>query len=190
MRTLAWGGPGDVSLAEATVPEPASDSALVRIETSAICGSELHAEPGYNPGHEAAGTIERVPLGSTFVEGVASVGRLSQMVKTGPTSHALRGYLELIDYWERTGSWVQQWTTLRNVADLLQHHGEAEAAAFLRAAAASAPDAPPLPDTQHHESPDAEASLSQLVAQATQASRSQVLAVARDALDRRLAACT
>lgn len=69
MRTLAWNGPLDVALADAPMPEPAGGQALVRIETSAICGSELHAPPGFNPGHEAAGLLERVPDGSGFSVG-------------------------------------------------------------------------------------------------------------------------
>lgn len=125
-------------------------------------------------------------VGSTFVEGIAAVGRLSQLAKTGDTGQALGGYRDLIDYWDRTGSWVQQWTTLRNVADLLQHEGEADAATFLRTAAAAAPDAPSLTNAGN-DTPLA-ADNNQLVAQAASASRSDVLAVARQAINRRLAA--
>jgi 2-desacetyl-2-hydroxyethyl bacteriochlorophyllide A dehydrogenase len=69
MRTLVWNGPSDVALGEAPVPSPDEEHVLVRIETSAICGSELHSGPGINPGHEAAGILEQVPDGSGFSVG-------------------------------------------------------------------------------------------------------------------------
>jgi tetratricopeptide (TPR) repeat protein len=124
---------------------------------------------------------------STFVEGIAAVGRLSQMVKTGGALRALAGYRDLVDYWERTGSWVQQWTTLRNVADLLHQADEPDAATFLRAAAAAAPDAPPVPTAADPSSSASDERRSELVSEATHASRSRVLAVAREAIDRLLA---
>src|SRR5829696_8832376 len=89
MRTLAWNGPLDVSLVEAPIPSPGEGEALVRIETSAICGGELHAEPGLNPGHEAAGIIERAPSGSGFAEG-QRVG-LSAVTGCGECDACLRG---------------------------------------------------------------------------------------------------
>jgi predicted ATPase/DNA-binding SARP family transcriptional activator len=148
----------------------------------------LEAEPNRALAHYDHAIDLARSVGSTFVDGVASVGRLTQIAKSGDTHQALGGYRVLIDYWERTGSWIQQWTTLRNVADLLHQEGELDAATFMRAAAASAPDAPPLPDNENHASPAADEHLSQLVAEATRASRSHVLAIARDAIDRRLAA--
>ena len=149
----------------------------------------LEAEPNRAVAHYDHALDLARSVGSTFVDGIASVGRLTQIAKTGDTHQALGGYRELIDYWERTGSWVQQWTTLRNVADLLQQEDEPDVATFLRAAAANAPDAPPpLPDTEYHASPGVDKDLSQLVAEARTASRGHVLAVARQAIDRRLAA--
>ncbi|MGH9243074.1 MAG: hypothetical protein ACRD29_01905 [Acidimicrobiales bacterium] len=145
----------------------------------------LEAEP-----HRALAHYDRAielarSVRSTFVEGIAAVGRLSQIAKTD-AGQALGGYRDLIDYWERTGSWVQQWTTLRNIADLLQQEGEADAAMFLRASAAAAPDAPALPDVGN-DTPLA-AHESQLVAEARGATRNEVLSVARAVIDRHLAA--
>jgi predicted ATPase len=133
--------------------------------------------------YEAA--IDRAQsVGSTFVQGIASVGRLSQLAATGQTDRALAGYRELIDYWERTGSWVQQWTTLRNLADILDSLGDSEPAFFLRAAAACAPDAPPVPDV--HQPPpravDAE-TIDRLRTDAGTSSRIRILQVARDAIE-------
>jgi hypothetical protein len=52
----------------------------------------------------------------------------------------LRGYRTLIDYWQRTGAWTQQWTTLRNLADLFEQLGDPPLAAALRTAADEAPE--------------------------------------------------
>jgi hypothetical protein len=56
---------------------------------------------------------------------------------------ALRGFRDVVDYWERAGNWTHQWTTLRNLAELLRTLGDAEPAALIDAAADAAPDAPP-----------------------------------------------
>ena len=53
----------------------------------------------------------------------------------------LRGHADLIDYWERTGAWTQQWTTLRNLADLLDQLEDHDCASLLRRAADEAPEA-------------------------------------------------
>ena len=62
----------------------------------------------------------------------------------GDFQAALRGCRELVDYWERTGAWTQQWTTLRNLADLLDRLDDHDAASLLRAAADEAPEAASL----------------------------------------------
>lgn len=80
--------------------------------------------------------------GATFVEGIASVGLLTLRADTGRVSAALDGYRDLLEYWERTGGWAQQWTTLRNLARLLHAVGDDETALFLDAAVDHAPDAP------------------------------------------------
>lgn len=51
-------------------------------------------------------------------------------------------WASLIDYWERAGCWLQQWTTLRNLADVLDDLGISEPARQLRGAADAASDAP------------------------------------------------
>lgn len=47
----------------------------------------------------------------------------------------------MIDYWATAGNW----TTLRNVADLLRRLGDPAPATFIDAAADQAPDAPVVP---------------------------------------------
>jgi 2-desacetyl-2-hydroxyethyl bacteriochlorophyllide A dehydrogenase len=78
MRAVTFQAPGEVRVDEK--PDPmlgAADDALVRVEASGICGSDLHifhgrvpVEPGYTIGHEFVGTVleagadvERVAVG-------------------------------------------------------------------------------------------------------------------------------
>ena len=66
---------------------------------------------------------------------------MSVQAASGDIRAALGGYGELIDYWERTGAWTQQWTTLRNLADLLDQLDDHDCASLLRRAADEAPEA-------------------------------------------------
>jgi alcohol dehydrogenase len=76
MRALVYHGPGE--RAWDTVPDPKivdPTDAVVRIDTSTICGSDLHilkgdvpeTPPGTVLGHEAVGTVEAVGAGVTTV---------------------------------------------------------------------------------------------------------------------------
>src|SRR5688500_12444458 len=65
MRAVTFQAPGEVRIEER--PEPgleASDDAIVRVEATGICGSDLHIyhgrvqiEPGFTIGHEYVGTV-------------------------------------------------------------------------------------------------------------------------------------
>jgi 2-desacetyl-2-hydroxyethyl bacteriochlorophyllide A dehydrogenase len=78
MRAVTFQAPGAVSVEDRPEPEPiAADDAVVGIEASGICGSDLHiyhgrvpVEPGFTLGHEFVGTVlaagpgvERVAVG-------------------------------------------------------------------------------------------------------------------------------
>jgi 2-desacetyl-2-hydroxyethyl bacteriochlorophyllide A dehydrogenase len=78
MRAVTFQAPGEVRIEEKPDPEiAAADDALVRVEASGICGSDLHiyhgrvpVEPGFTIGHEFVGTVlaagddvERVAVG-------------------------------------------------------------------------------------------------------------------------------
>jgi 2-desacetyl-2-hydroxyethyl bacteriochlorophyllide A dehydrogenase len=78
MRAVTFQAPGEVRIEEKDAPEPvAADDAVVRVEASGICGSDLHiyhgrvpVEPGFTIGHEFVGTVlatgddvERVAVG-------------------------------------------------------------------------------------------------------------------------------
>ena len=65
MRAVTYQAPGEVRVEEKPDPElAAADDALVRVEASGICGSDLHifhgrvpVEPGFTIGHEFVGTV-------------------------------------------------------------------------------------------------------------------------------------
>jgi alcohol dehydrogenase len=65
VRAVTFQAPGEVRVEEKPDPEPgAPDEALVRIEASGVCGSDLHIyhgrveiEPGFTLGHEYVGTV-------------------------------------------------------------------------------------------------------------------------------------
>jgi alcohol dehydrogenase len=65
MHAVTFQAPGEVRVDEKPDPEPAAaDDALVRVEASGICGSDLHifhgrvpVEPGFTIGHEFVGTV-------------------------------------------------------------------------------------------------------------------------------------
>jgi L-iditol 2-dehydrogenase len=70
MRALSFNGVDSLAaLVELPAPKPAAGEALIRIEVSAICGSELKSPPASNPGHEAAGVVVYAPDGSGFLAG-------------------------------------------------------------------------------------------------------------------------
>ena len=120
--------------------------------------------------------------GATFLHGVAAVGLVTAQASAGELDKALVGYAELIGRFERTGAWVQQWTTLRNLADLLDRLHDQKTATALRAAAEAAADASaPQPVTAQDTRPDRKSP-------AAAVSREQVLLTARDAIERHLKA--
>jgi 2-desacetyl-2-hydroxyethyl bacteriochlorophyllide A dehydrogenase len=75
MRAVTFQAPGEVRVEERPDPEPiAADDALVRVEASGICGSDLHIyhgrvaiEPGFVIGHEYVGTVVAAGDGVTEV---------------------------------------------------------------------------------------------------------------------------
>ena len=65
MLAVTFQEPGRVAIEERPDPEPvAADDAVVRVEASGVCGSDLHIyhgrvqiEPGFTIGHEFVGTV-------------------------------------------------------------------------------------------------------------------------------------
>lgn len=95
--------------------------------------------------HELALAVDLArQSGATFVEGIALVGLAPLWARSGALDQAADGYAALIHHWQRTGTWVQQWTTLRNAAELLADLGRLPDAVLLLLAADRAPEAPAL----------------------------------------------
>ncbi|MGH2952226.1 MAG: alcohol dehydrogenase catalytic domain-containing protein, partial [Solirubrobacterales bacterium] len=65
MRAVTFQAPGEVRIEERPEPEPtAPDEAVIRVEATGVCGSDLHiyhgrvaVEPGFTLGHEYVGTV-------------------------------------------------------------------------------------------------------------------------------------
>jgi alcohol dehydrogenase len=74
MQAVTFQAPGEVRLEERPEPELlASDDAVVRVEATGVCGSDLHIyhgrvqiEPGFTLGHEFVGTV--LAAGDTVTE--------------------------------------------------------------------------------------------------------------------------
>ena len=69
--------------------------------------------------------------GSSFIEGIALVGLASLLGRSGRPSTALPQFLAIIARWHDMGVWHHQWTTLRNLVQLLLRIGCSEDAAVL-----------------------------------------------------------
>jgi alcohol dehydrogenase len=75
MRAVTFQAPGEVQLDERPDPElQAADDAVVRVEATGVCGSDLHIyhgrvqiEPGFTLGHEFVGTVAAAGDGVTEV---------------------------------------------------------------------------------------------------------------------------
>jgi predicted ATPase len=87
-------------------------------------------------------------VGSVFIQNLAEVGRLAAALRLGDHATALRGVSDVIRGWQRSGSWSQQWTTLRTLAALFAELDADEPAAVLLAAADTAPEAPAIGDPE------------------------------------------
>ena len=59
------------------------------------------------------------PVSNEFVQGVAGLSAVSLRARHGDPAASARAFVEIIDRWERGGNWRQQWTTMRQAAELL-----------------------------------------------------------------------
>ena len=81
MRAVTFQAPGEIRVDEKPEPElTAPGEAIVRVEASGVCGSDLHIyhgrvaiEPGFTIGHEYVGTVTAV---GDDVSGVAEGDRV------------------------------------------------------------------------------------------------------------------
>ncbi|WP_307843227.1 BTAD domain-containing putative transcriptional regulator [Arthrobacter sp. MSA 4-2] len=88
---------------------------------------------------EAVAAARTVKAG--YVEGIAMVSLLSGAMRGRDYARALAAFPVVIEHWHRAGMWVQQWTTLRLLAELLADLDQPRPAVVLLSAAGSAPEA-------------------------------------------------
>jgi predicted ATPase/DNA-binding SARP family transcriptional activator len=190
VAALAWAYSGDLTAAArcndrlATVASSPTLCGFHRYVAGEIDGLADRTDDAEQ--HYQCAIADSRASGATFLEGIASVGLVTARADAGRLAEALDGYQDLLDYWARTGGWIQQWTTLRNLAHLLHTIGDEETALYLETAADDAPDAP-LDATRRN--PPAGLTADQIAsttAAAHDASRLDILDVARRALDRHL----
>lgn len=97
--------------------------------------------------------------GARFLTGVALVTAASLRGRHGQPDKARRVFAETVRWWRRAGNWAQQWTTVRNVVDLLVRLGDDEQAAVLYGAVLARTAAPPPFGADAQRLADAEATL-------------------------------
>lgn len=107
---------------------------------------------------EAAPLFERslteaAKVPNRFVLGLAGLSAISAEARTADPRTALGRYPDLIEHWNRTGTWNQQWVTIRTLIETLARAGRSEAAAVLHGAVCASPTATPLigPDATRQE---------------------------------------
>lgn len=79
MRAIRWYGSGDVRVED--VPEPSIqdvNDAIIRVTSTAICGSDLHLYDNYMPGMKAGDILGHEPMGE-----VVAVGSAVKNIKVG-----------------------------------------------------------------------------------------------------------
>lgn len=80
-------------------------------------------------------------VGERMVAGVAALSALTLRSRLGELDADLSGYRDLIEHWRQVGAWTLQWTTLRNLVEVLARRGEEVAAARLLGASEVSPTA-------------------------------------------------
>ena len=83
-------------------------------------------------------------LGERYLTGVALVSIASVRSRRGDPRQALEIFRDAVRHWHRAGNWTQQWTTVRNVVDLLVRLGADEPAALLYGAVSTRRTAAPV----------------------------------------------
>ena len=73
-------------------------------------------------------------LDERYLAGVALVALASARARHGDPRQAVLVFTEVVHHWRDRGDWTHQWTTLRNVLDLLVRLDRVEAATVLAAA--------------------------------------------------------
>jgi predicted ATPase/DNA-binding SARP family transcriptional activator len=83
-------------------------------------------------------------VGDRYLAGVTLVSAASLRVRHGDPERARSLFRDVIEHWHQAGNWTQQWTTLRNVIDLLVRLQRDHHAAVLHGAVTSRTNAAPV----------------------------------------------
>jgi tetratricopeptide (TPR) repeat protein len=149
-RAVAAAYRGDLSTALALIKEARTVAAPAHNPTAMACvlysegESLLEVDPVQALGsmEEALGFAEAAD--NVFMKGIALVSYTSLRGRHGDPRLALRLFDDVIRHWRRTGSWTQQWLTLRNLVELLARLGAHEPTAVLYGACAASTASQPL----------------------------------------------
>jgi len=99
----------------------------------------LEDEPGEALGHlDRARTLGRA-AGSRLLVGVAGLSWVSRRARSAIDDESLAEFAEIIEHWSKAGTATHQWTTLRNLVEVLARRGADEAAARLHGALMASP---------------------------------------------------
>jgi predicted ATPase/DNA-binding winged helix-turn-helix (wHTH) protein len=134
---VAYAGDIEIARRYATQAHAAVQSTPTPSMTSWIeyCMAEIDNTVGIADLAVLDQAIERArTVDATFIVGVAGVTRASAQAARGDIAAATQSYADLIRHWLRSGSWTQQWTTLRHVAELIEDADPLTALTILRAA--------------------------------------------------------
>jgi predicted ATPase/DNA-binding SARP family transcriptional activator len=132
-------------------------------------------------------------VGIWFVNGIAGVALVSAHTRLGDRAAAVGLYPDLVRHWQRSGNWILQWTTLRNLVELLVDLGLHEDAALILGAADAADQSATVtgPDAARLQALQAELAaalggerLRQAAAQGASLPRAQVVERALETLER------
>lgn len=91
-----------------------------------------------------AALSEARQAGTRFVLGAAGLSRVSLLARHGDPEGALARCPDLLEHWQRSGTWAQQWLTVRTLVEALSAAGHATPAAVLYGAMEASPTALPL----------------------------------------------
>lgn len=149
-RALAFGYLGRLDAAEAELAAATellgtNANPSMQAFCSYVAGElRLEVEPAVAlPLLERARDIGRL-LGNRYLVAIAGVSAVSCAARIDHPAHTLGDYAELLDYFDRTGSRTQQWTTIRTLIEALTRKRADEPAATLYGALTATPNAPPL----------------------------------------------
>jgi tetratricopeptide (TPR) repeat protein len=135
-RTYAGAAEEGLALAEEQyrVVQPLGSPSMLALAwyDQAEAWSLVDPDRAIEPYQRAIGLAESA--GATFVEGIALVGLASLLGRSGDPSTALPLFRSIVGRWRRMGVWTHQWTTLRNLVQLLIAMGRWESAAVLSGA--------------------------------------------------------